>query len=88
MKVNKLSVKLRDKVPRAVTEEHEHSKELFWLFGVIVQTLHEEFEASLRTQLTDESPKFGQKVIKMCKTFKKKPRMSRDWVLYPSYFQV
>lgn len=73
MKVNKLSVKLRDKVPRAVTEEHEHSKELFWLFGVIVQTLHEEFEASLRTQLTDESPKFGQKVIKMCKTFKKNP---------------
>lgn len=65
------SLKLRDEVARAVTEEHEHRQELLGLFGVIVQTLHEEFEASLRTELTDEGPKFGQKVIKMCQTCRK-----------------
>lgn len=59
---------LRDEVPWAVTEKHEHSQELLGLFSVIVQTLHEEFEASLRTELTDEGPKFGQKVVEMGQT--------------------
>lgn len=58
-------MKLRDKVPWAVTEEHEHGQELLGLFGVIVQTLHEELEAALRAELTDEGPEFGQKVIEM-----------------------
>lgn len=49
-------LKLRDKMARAVTEEHEHRQELLGLVGVVVQTLHEEFEASLWTQLTDEGP--------------------------------
>lgn len=57
------STTLRDKVPWAVTEEHEHRQELLGLFSVIVQTLHEEFEASLRTELTDEGPEFGQEVV-------------------------
>lgn len=53
---------------RAVAEEHEHRQELLGLFGIIVQTLHEEFEASLWTELTDEGPKFGQKIVKVCET--------------------
>lgn len=62
------SLKLRDEMARAVTEEHEHCQELLGLFSVIVQTLNEEFEASLSTELTDEGPKFRQKVIKMRQT--------------------
>lgn len=61
---------------RAVAEEHEHCQELLGLIGVIVQTLHEEFEASLWTELTDEGPKFGQKIIKVRQTCKKKPKNS------------
>lgn len=56
---------------RAVTEEHEHGQELLGLIGVVVQTLHKEFEASLWTQLTDEGPKFGQKIIQVCQTCRK-----------------
>lgn len=59
-------MKLRDQMTWAVAEEHEHSQELLGLIRVIVQTLHEEFEASLRAELTDKCPKFGQKVIKVC----------------------
>lgn len=70
-------MKLRDEMSRAVTEEHEHSQELLGLFSVIVQTLHEEFEASLRTELTDEGPKFGQKVIEMCQTCRKQRTYSK-----------
>lgn len=65
------SLKLRDEMARAVTEEHEHRQELLRLFGIIVQTVHEEFEASLGTELTDEGPEFWQKIIKVCQTCRK-----------------
>lgn len=65
------SLKLRDEMARAVAEEHEHRQELLGLFGIIVQTVHEEFEASLWAELTDEGPEFGQKIIKVGETCRK-----------------
>ena len=56
---------LRDEVSRAVAEEHEHGQELLGLVRVVVQTLHEELEAPLRTQLTDERPQLMQQVIQV-----------------------
>lgn len=56
---------------RAVAEEHEHRQELLGLVGVVVQTLHEELEASLWTKLTDEGPKLGQKIVKVRQTCRK-----------------
>lgn len=52
-------MELRYKVTWTVAEEHEHGQELLGLFSVIVQTVHEEFKAPLRSELTDKGPQFG-----------------------------
>lgn len=75
------SLKLRDEMAWAVAEEHKHGQELLGLFGIIVQTVHKEFEASLWAELTDEGPEFGQKIIQVCQTCRKTGDTATQWFL-------
>lgn len=59
---------LRDEVTGAVTEEHQHGQQPLGFLCVIVQTLQKEFQPSLWSQLTDESPQFGQQIIQISET--------------------
>jgi len=65
--------RLRDEVARAVAEEHEHGEEPLGLFRVVVQALHEQLQAALRTQLADERPQLGQQLVQVRQTWRSAP---------------